>query len=76
MAEVAWTSYNPQISIMGIFSSKTFDPSTELSDLTGQVVIVTGGNTGIGYATIKHLARRGAKVSTPLKLVTSHRANF
>lgn len=46
---------------MGIFS-KSFDPVTDLPDLSGKVILITGGNAGIGYSTVKHLARRGAKV--------------
>ncbi|KAG1724483.1 NAD(P)-binding protein [Suillus lakei] len=45
---------------MGFFS-KSFDPVTDLSDLSGKVILITGGNAGIGYSTVKHLARRGAK---------------
>ncbi|KIK62756.1 hypothetical protein GYMLUDRAFT_197864 [Collybiopsis luxurians FD-317 M1] len=34
----------------------------ELTDLHGKVAIVTGGNSGIGYATIQFLTEQGAKV--------------
>jgi len=63
---------------MGSFFSSSFDPVTDIPGLNDKVVMVTGGkwvnklsfrrfwsderSTGIGYATIKHLARHGAKV--------------
>lgn len=33
----------------------------EIPDLTGKVIIVTGGNSGIGFAAAKEFSRKGAK---------------
>ncbi|KAI0804590.1 NAD-P-binding protein [Irpex lacteus] len=44
------------------FRKYSFNPDTDVLDLRGKVAIVTGSNGGIGYHTIKHLARRGATV--------------
>lgn len=35
---------------------------TEIPDLSGRVIVVTGGNSGIGYETVLEVLRHGAKV--------------
>ncbi|KAH8829756.1 NAD-P-binding protein [Flagelloscypha sp. PMI_526] len=36
--------------------------TSDIPDLTGKVIIVTGGNTGVGYYTVKALLEHNAKV--------------
>ncbi|KAI0782859.1 NAD(P)-binding protein [Abortiporus biennis] len=52
---------------MKVLIDQTFPPESKFSpeqipDLTGRVIIVTGGNTGLGKETIKQLLKKNAKV--------------
>lgn len=39
------------------FGSKTFNPSTDIQDLSDKVIIVTGGNNGLGKESVLQLAK-------------------
>ena len=49
-------------SIVAMFWGQTWDPVRDMPSLEGKVIIVTGGNSGLGRESVKHLAAHGAKV--------------
>ncbi|KAL9115651.1 MAG: hypothetical protein Q9227_000019 [Pyrenula ochraceoflavens] len=45
----------PQLNYANMFGGVSFDPS-QIPDLTGKVILVTGGNAGLGYETVLQLS--------------------
>ncbi|KAJ7053061.1 hypothetical protein C8F01DRAFT_1168813 [Mycena amicta] len=48
--------------VLARISPPSFKPERDIPDLTGKVILVTGGNTGIGYETVKQLLLKNATV--------------
>ncbi|KAI9737901.1 MAG: hypothetical protein M1834_009271 [Cirrosporium novae-zelandiae] len=58
------------------FGGKTWEPETDIPDLSGKVILVTGGNTGLGKEAIIQLSRHSPKqiymaARTPSKAETA-----
>ncbi|KAG9622101.1 oxidoreductase, partial [Aureobasidium melanogenum] len=43
--------------MFGLFGGKSFDPEKDTPDLSGKVIIVTGGNTGLGKESVLQFAK-------------------
>ncbi|KAL2819275.1 hypothetical protein BDW59DRAFT_181701 [Aspergillus cavernicola] len=54
MAAFVWANLNPASYIGGV----TFRPERDIPDLSGKVVLVTGGNTGLGKETIRQILKQ------------------
>ncbi|KAF7303475.1 Short-chain dehydrogenase/reductase family protein [Mycena indigotica] len=48
--------------VLARLSPPSFQPARDIPDQTGKVILVTGGNTGIGYETVKQLLLKNATV--------------
>ncbi|KAJ7610502.1 hypothetical protein FB45DRAFT_844620 [Roridomyces roridus] len=48
--------------VFGRFSPPSFLPERDIPDLSGKVILIAGGNTGIGYEIAKQLLLKNAKV--------------
>ncbi|KAF8585072.1 NAD(P)-binding protein [Ramaria rubella] len=55
-------------------SKTSYDPEKDVPDLSGKVIIVTGGNTGIGYEVVKQLLKKNAKVYVATRNETKSQA--
>ncbi|KAJ6564688.1 NAD(P)-binding protein [Mycena capillaripes] len=49
-------------SVVAHICPPSFLPERDMPDLSGKIALVTGGNTGIGYHTVKQLLLKNAKV--------------
>ncbi|KAI4728024.1 NAD(P)-binding protein [Aureobasidium sp. EXF-10728] len=43
--------------MFGLFGGQSFEPEKDIPDLSGKVIIVTGGNTGLGKESVLQLAK-------------------
>ncbi|KAJ7789855.1 NAD(P)-binding protein [Mycena olivaceomarginata] len=44
------------------FHGPKFEPIRDIPDLSGKIILITGGNSGIGYETVKMMLRKNSRV--------------